>query len=89
MVIWKQLLEEDENSYTKLVSRLVLPALRINNNNWDATEPELMIRFLECWKKLPPSSILDSIVDTIIVPKVSGVVYNILSPWKAVLDLPS
>lgn len=87
--MWKELLQsEDSHAYTQLVSEVVLPAERIRRflNSWNAGKPEEMLRFLDCWEKLLPSSVFDTILDTIVMPKLAGAPDLWVRPWLPLLE---
>lgn len=87
--MWKELLQsEDSDGYTRLVSEIILPAERMRRflNRWNAGKPEKMLRFLECWEKLLPSSVFDTILDTIVMPKLEGAPDLWVRPWLPLLE---
>ncbi|GJM95169.1 hypothetical protein PR202_ga11877 [Eleusine coracana subsp. coracana] len=85
---WKALLQGDQpfdfadgaasmGPYVQLVSEVILPAVRISGtNSWEAREPEPMLNFLELWEKqqLLPPIMLQSILEHVIMPKLSAAV---------------
>lgn len=83
MSLWKNLLE-GENSfdfpdaaslYTQLFMEVVFPAVRLSaTNTWQVRDPEPMLNFLESWEKLLPPSALETILDNIVMPKLSAAV---------------
>ncbi|OMP06212.1 hypothetical protein CCACVL1_01675 [Corchorus capsularis] len=75
--LWKNLLQYDQNQYyySQLVTQTVLLAVSNYSSTWDIVrQPEPMLRFLDLWENLLPSSILDIILDTIVVPKLSSAI---------------
>ncbi|KAL6847098.1 hypothetical protein ACP4OV_022951 [Aristida adscensionis] len=85
---WKDLLQGDQPydfsdgassmaPYVQLVSEVILPAVRISGtNSWEARVPEPMLLFLETWdkEKLLPPIVLQSILQHVIMPKLSAAV---------------
>ncbi|MCO5614698.1 hypothetical protein L7F22_068982 [Adiantum nelumboides] len=85
--LWKRLLQGDDpvdysvfpdaNSYSdspyaQLIMEAVFPILRFAAVNiWEPRDPEPMLRFLEIWESLLPKSVLHSILEHIVMPKLS------------------
>lgn len=86
MSSWKDLLQGDQPydfsdgtesmaPYSQLVSEVILPAVRISGtNSWEARDSEPMLRFLESWERLLPPIVLQSILEHVIMPKLSAAV---------------
>lgn len=86
MSSWRDILQGDQpfdfsddmgtaSPYTHLVGEVILPAVRIAGvNSWQARDPETMLRFVESWEKLLPPVILQSILEHVIMPKLSAAV---------------
>jgi tuftelin-interacting protein 11 len=75
----KDLLEGDDqphdlsDPYAQLVNEVILPTLR--TDSWDAMDPEQpMLCFLELWERLLPPFMLQSVLDHVVMPKLSGAV---------------
>lgn len=83
VLLWKDLLQGDDifsisdaaSPFTQLFMEVVFPAIRISGTNtWQARDPEPMLRFLESWEKLLPPAVLQTILENIVLPKVSAAV---------------
>ncbi|MCL7025380.1 hypothetical protein MKW94_014971 [Papaver nudicaule] len=90
MASWKNLLQGDDDPfdysddvspYTQLVMEVVFPA--VNTNTWNPRDPEPMLQFLEIWESLLPPSVLRSILDDVIVPKLS---YAVEETWDPQME---
>ncbi|CAL8461887.1 g1418 [Coccomyxa elongata] len=95
---WRPLLESDaqrdaifqdvspyasEDSYTRLLSAVVLPKLAgAITNSWEPRDPEPPLRFLEFWADLLPTGVQCHILDTLILPKLSRAVQS----WEPVQE---
>ncbi|XP_068638311.1 septin and tuftelin-interacting protein 1 homolog 1 [Aristolochia californica] len=82
---WKDLLQGDDPydysdvnvspPYTQLVMEVIFPAVRISGTHtWKARDPEPMLRYLELWDKLLPPPVLQSILQMVVMPKLSEAV---------------
>ncbi|KAL3648963.1 hypothetical protein CASFOL_005366 [Castilleja foliolosa] len=80
---WKKLLQGKDSlsfsgstsPYMQLLMEVIFPAVRISGtNSWQARDPEPMLRFLESWEELLPPAVLQAILDTVIMPKISAAV---------------
>ncbi|KAH6806606.1 GC-rich sequence DNA-binding factor-like protein with Tuftelin interacting domain-containing protein [Perilla frutescens var. frutescens] len=80
---WKILLQGKDSlsfsstasPYMQLLLEVVFPAVRISGtNSWQAWDPEPMLRLLDSWEALLPSSALQAILDTVVMPKITAAV---------------
>lgn len=86
MSSWRDLLQGDQpfdysdnalaaSPYAQLVNEVVFPAVRISGTNtWQARDPEPMLRFLEAWERLLPPVVLQSILENVVMPKLTAAV---------------
>ncbi|XP_078177638.1 GC-rich sequence DNA-binding factor-like protein with Tuftelin interacting domain-containing protein [Carex rostrata] len=83
---WRDLVQEDQpydyadntytgnvSPYTQIVSEVILPLVRLTGTNtWLVRDPEPMLRFLETWDRLLPPLILQSILEHVVMPKLTA-----------------
>uniref|UniRef100_A0ACD5Y0A2 Uncharacterized protein n=1 Tax=Avena sativa TaxID=4498 RepID=A0ACD5Y0A2_AVESA len=84
MSLWNDLLQQQQSygfspdctdPYAQLLHDVILPVVRASGtNSWDARDPEPMLRFLESWEELLPPVVLESILEDLIMPKLSATV---------------
>ncbi|KAI3759898.1 hypothetical protein L1987_50283 [Smallanthus sonchifolius] len=84
--VWKDLLQGDEifdSLYTQLFMEVVFPAVTISSTNtWQARDPEPLLKFIESWEELMPHQALQTILDNIVMPKLSPSV----SSWDPIRE---
>ncbi|KAG6413194.1 hypothetical protein SASPL_125900 [Salvia splendens] len=81
--LWKTLLQGKDSlnfsstasPYVQLLMEVVFPAVRISGtNSWQARDAEPMLRYLDSWEELLPPPILQAILDSVVMPKISAAV---------------
>ncbi|XP_021726528.1 septin and tuftelin-interacting protein 1 homolog 1-like [Chenopodium quinoa] len=97
IALWKGLLQGDGEDhdmsedatapYSQLVAEVVFPAVRIAGlNSWQARDPEPMLRFIELWEELLTPFVLQSLLDMIVMPKLSEAV-NSWEPCRETIPI--
>lgn len=90
---WRVILEgqndrqEDDRSnifdpYSSLIWAGLIPSFRSCAEFWDAKQHHTMAALLDCWAPLFPSWILDSVLEQLILPRLSSAVKN----WDPLTD---
>ncbi|KAI7749074.1 hypothetical protein M8C21_033853 [Ambrosia artemisiifolia] len=76
--VWKDVLQGDgifDSPYTSLFMEVVFPAVRVSSTNtWQAQDPEPLLKFLDSWEKLMPHQALQTVLDNIVMPKLTAAV---------------
>ncbi|XP_062018577.1 septin and tuftelin-interacting protein 1 homolog 1-like [Rosa rugosa] len=86
---WKALLHGEGNkcSTSSPYAQLVFEIVRISGaDNWQAKDPEPMLRFLEAWEKLLPPCVLNDILDHLVLPKLKDAV-GVWEPCRDTLPI--
>ncbi|GKD63015.1 septin and tuftelin-interacting protein 1 homolog 1 [Tanacetum coccineum] len=83
---WKNLLQDDE-IYSRLLMEVVFPVVRISiTNTWQPKHPEQLLRFLDSWEELLPQLVLQTILDHVVMPKLSDSV-NLWDPRQDTIPI--
>ncbi|GJR85138.1 septin and tuftelin-interacting protein 1 homolog 1 [Tanacetum coccineum] len=83
---WKHLLQDDD-IYSRLLMEVVFPVVRISiTNTWQPKHPEQLLRFLDSWEELLPQLVLQTILDHVVMPKLSDSV-NLWDPRQDTIPI--
>jgi tuftelin-interacting protein 11 len=87
MAAWQELLQGkeandhaifqdvDNSPYVQLVLEVMFPHIRLATTNvWQPRDPEPILRFLEAWDKVLPGGIKQSLLEGLVMPKLTAAV---------------